>query len=161
MRYFFWFWFHVFRKANFIIRSRKIETKNAYRLLDVIEKDIGGQFNPKTKRKIAVSYGIYNPMICDAFTLLHGRVTNGAEKNRFVHYFICSSLFDDFTDYELITEQQLQELSFQPEQYEAKTFDEKVFKQSHLLLRDFVKDKAEYDRISYELFNAQIKSRKQ
>lgn len=161
MQYFFWFWFHVIKNASFIIRSRKRETKNAYNLLNAVEKDLGGQFNPKTKRKIAVSYGIYNPMICDTFTKLHGRLTNNLEKNRYIHYFICSSLFDDFTDYRLISDQQLHDLSFQPEQYICKTFDEKVFQQSHLLLRNFVKDKVSYDRISYELYHAQMQSRKQ
>lgn len=161
MRYFFWFWSRVFKNASFIIRSRKRETKSAYSLLNAIEKDFGGQFNPKTKRKIAVSYGIYNPMICDAFAGLHGRQTNKAEKNRYIHYFICSSLFDDFTDYELINDQQLLDLSFQPEQYVAETFDEKVFQQSHLLLRDFVKDKLAYNHISYELYHAQMQSREQ
>lgn len=161
MRYFFWFWFHVFKKANFIIRSRKRETKNAYGLLNIIENDFGGQFNYKTKRKIAVSYGIYNPMICDAFVRLHGRLTNESEKNRYIHYFICSSLFDDFTDYELINDQQLHDISFCPDKYVARTFDEKVFQRSHLLLRDFVKDKTAYDHISYELYDAQLQSRKQ
>lgn len=161
MQYFFWFWFHVFKKANFIIRSRRIETKRAYQVLDAIEKNMDGQFNPKTKRKIAVSYGIYNPMICDAFAGLHGRLTNDDEKKRYIHYFICSSLFDDFTDDELISEEQLKGLSFQPAQYNAETFDEKVFQLSHLLLRNFVKNKSSYDRISQELYHAQMQSKQQ
>lgn len=161
MPYFFWFWFHVIREALSIIRSRKIETERAYNLLETIEKDYRGKFNTATKKKIAVSYGIYNPMICDAFALLHGRFTNMEEKNRYIHYFICSSLFDDFTDYELITERQLYDLSFYPESYHPATFDEKVFKDSHVRLRNYVSDKTGYDRISRELYDAQMQSKKQ
>ncbi len=88
-------------------------------------------------------------------------ISNENEKNRFVHYFICSSLFDDFTDYRLITEEQLRSISFQPEEYDVRTFDEKVFLDSHWLLYDYVKDKESYDRITNELFDAQLRSRQQ
>lgn len=161
MGYFFWFWTKVARQAFYIIRSRKVETRRAYSLLKRIEEKFKGTFNPDTFRKIAVSYGIYNPMICDPFSLLHGRPTNKDEKKRFIHYFICSSLFDDFTDYQLITEGQLQAISFQPNDYKPASFDEKVFLYAHQILRDYVKDKKGYDLISHELFQAQMDSKKQ
>jgi hypothetical protein len=161
MGYFFWFWYKVIGQASYIIRSRKRETKRAYDLLDQIERQFSGRFNPNTKKKIAVSYGIYNPMICDAFTRLRGRPTHDGERIRFIHYFICSSLFDDFTDYALITEEQLRELSFAPDKYQPHGFDERAFLNAHLLLRQFVTDKPLYDRISETLFEAQMQSKKQ
>jgi len=100
-------------------------------------------------------------MICDVFTQLHGRRTDDREKSRFIHYFICSSLFDDFTDYQLISERQLYDISFHPDNYMPRTFDEKVFLYAHRLLRNFVQDKENYDRISHELFQAQLDSKKQ
>lgn len=161
MSYFFRFSKTVLSLATYIIRSRKQETKRAYELIAAVEQQLGGTFQPATRRKIAVSYGIYNPMICDAFARLHGRYTTDAEKERLIHYFICSSLFDDFTDHEIITEEQLLSISFNPDQYEATTFDEKAFLQSHLLLKDFVKDKEAYGRITHLLYKAQIESKKQ
>lgn len=160
MYYFFWFWFQVTGRAACIIRSRKKETSRAAALLERIEKTHDGRFNPATGRKIAVSYGIYNPMICDAFAGLHGRRTTEEEKDRYIHYFICSSLFDDFTDYELITEQRLRSISFNPA-HEPKGFDEKVFLGAHRLLRDFVRQKDAYDELSRRLFTAQLESKKQ
>lgn len=160
MHYFFWFWFRVCGLARYIIRSRKRETARAFALLDTIEKQFGGTFNPATRRKIAVSYGIYNPMMCDAFAALHGRRTTAEEKIRFIHYFICSSLFDDFTDYGLITEDRLRSLSFDPA-HRPEGFNETVFLHSHRMLRDFVREKARYDEISRLLFDAQMKSKKQ
>lgn len=161
MRYFFWFWTKVIRRAFYIILSRKAETRKAYTLLKEIEHRFEGKFNAATKRKIAVSYGIYKSMVCDAFTQLHGRYLTPGEQQRFIYYFICSSLFDDFTDYELISPEQLYAISFQPDRYQATTFDEKVFLYSHQLLRDFVRDKSLYDEVSRTLFHAQMRSKEQ
>lgn len=161
MRYFCRFWFTVLKQASYIVRSRKRETARANRLLAAVEHDLQGHFQPATGRKISVSYGIYNPMICDVFTQLHGRLTTEAEQERLIHYFICSSLFDDFTDYATITEEQLTAISFDPERYVTVTFDERAFLQSHLLLRNYVKDKATYLQINHDLFKAQIASKKQ
>ncbi len=161
MRYFLWFWFTVIRRACSIIAARKKETKRAYALLEKMETRFKGRFNPATRRKIAVSYGIYLPMLCESFTRLHGRRTTAQEKERFIYYFICSSLFDDFTDYQLITKAQLYQLSFQYENYVTSSFDEEVFRFAHGFLRDFVKDKAGYDEVAHALFEAQLQSQKQ
>lgn len=151
----------LLRLATYIIRSRKKETARAYALIAAVEEQFGGQFKPATRKKIAVSYGIYNAMICDAFARLHGRLTNEQEKERMIHYFICSSLFDDFTDHATITEEQLLSLSFRPQEYNATSFDEKAFQQSHLLLWNYVADKPAYEKITQALYRAQLLSKQQ
>ena len=161
MGYFFRFWGQVIRTALYIIRNRRIETRRAYALLSDIENRYGGRFSDPTRRKIAVSYGIYNPMMCDAFTALHGRRTNEAEKQRFIHYFICSSLFDDFTDIIALPEAELLALSFSPETFEPRGFDETVFRDSHLLLKGFVNERVTYEALTRKLFQAQWDSKKQ
>lgn len=161
MRYFWWFWYRVIGLAAYIIASRKKETRRAYGLLEELEKRFDGHFRPATRRKIAVSYGIYNPMVCDAFARLAGKTTQPAEKHRYMLYFVCSSLFDDFTDYDLVTAQELENLSFRPETYAAGTFDEQVFRYAHQQLRNAVRDKVAYDRVTRALFAAQRDSRAQ
>lgn len=161
MRYFYRFCLTILGQVVYVSKSRKKETARANALIADMEKELGGTFQPATRRKIAVSYGIYNPMICDVFARLHGRNTTAAEKERLIHYFVCSSLFDDFTDYETISTEQLAAVSFEPETYNAVTFDEKAFRHSHLLLKSFVKDKEAYLRINKALFTAQIASKKQ
>jgi hypothetical protein len=161
MGYFFRFWVQVIRTALYIISSRKTETRRAYALLSDIEKRWKGTFVPATRRKIAISYGIFTPMICDAFTALHGRKTNPTEKERFIRYFICSSLFDDFTDISTLPENELFALSFQPESFIPRTFDESVFKESHLLLKGFVRDANAYEKVTRELFQSQWASKRQ
>ncbi len=161
MRYFFWFWLTVISRAFSIIVTRKKETRRAYCLLDEIEKKYNGHFRAATRKKIAVSYGIYLPMVCRPFARLTGKKISQDERIRFIHYFICSSLFDDFTDYALINEKQLYNLSFHYEDYECHLFDETVFKESHRLLRVFVRDKNQYDEVSHKLFEAQERSKAQ
>lgn len=161
MRYFFWFWTTTLQLALYIIRSRKRETRRANVLLAALENAYQGRFNDATRKKIAVSHGIYNPMICDAFTRLHGRVTNDGERKRLIHYFICSSVFDDFTDYPTISDELLLDISFNPENYQPQTFAEQVFRQSHLLLKNYVTDKQGYEQIARALYKAQLFSRQQ
>lgn len=161
MRYFFEFWYMTFRLAVFILLSRKKETKRAAALVGHLEETLNGKFNAATREKIVKSYSIYNPMICDAFTRLQGRFTRETEKTRLIYYFICSSLFDDFTDHSLLTGQQLSDISFSPQSYRAGTFDEQAFLHAHLYLLDNVKDQEGYDKVSHELFRAQADSKQQ
>ncbi|TDW97261.1 class 1 isoprenoid biosynthesis enzyme [Dinghuibacter silviterrae] len=161
MGYFFRFLAQVLRTAFYIIRQRRIETRRAYALLAEVERKYDGRFSDKTRRKIAVSYGIYNPMMCDAFTALRGRRTTEAEKERFIYYFVCSSLFDDFTDVLALPEDELLALSFAPERFEPRNFDEAVFRDAHLQLRSFVHERTVYDALTRKLFQAQWDSKKQ
>jgi hypothetical protein len=161
MHYFFWFWTRVVQLAIYIVRTRKKETAKAYRLLDGLERRFGGHFQPATRYKIAVSHGIYNPMICDAFARLRGRNTQAEEQDRLIHYFTCSSLFDDFTDLGTLSEAQMQAISFTPEAYAAHTFDEKVFRYAHIHLKELVQDPAAYMEVARSLFAAQIRSKQQ
>jgi len=126
-----------------------------------IELQFNGRLDDFTFHKIVNSYAIYNPMMCDAFSLLHGRLTNRQEKERMLHYFICSSLFDNFCDRDALTVKQLNDISFNTELYHAERFDEKLFLHSHVLLRDYVRDKQYYNEVTHKLFDVQQRSAKQ
>ncbi|HAI84357.1 MAG TPA: hypothetical protein DCL43_11870 [Chitinophagaceae bacterium] len=161
IRYFCWFWYTLIRKAVYIVVQRKQETKRAYAMIAAMEARFKGQFNPATKRKIAVSHGIYNPMICDTFCALQQRTTSIKERERYIQYFTCSSLFDDFTDYHTITTEQLKAISFDAENYHATSFDERVFQYCHLALKQFVANKASYIKVTERLYEAQLFSQHQ
>ncbi len=151
----------ILTKAFYIIRTRKNEAEWATDYLKNIEKHFSGRLDDFTFKKVVNSYAIYNPMMCDAFMQLHGRNTNRKERERLVHYFICSSLFDNFCDRKELTQEQLYQISFQQQSFAATTFDESMFLNSHLFLREYVKDKNGYDEVSHKLFNAQQASVKQ
>ena len=161
MRYFIWFWTRVIREAFAIVFRRRRETRRAYRLLDEIAVQFKGRFNPDIRRKVAVSYGIYLPMVCQPFARLAGRTISEVEKRRFILYFICSSVFDDFTDRGLLSEAELYALSFRYQQPPGQDFDQRVFKACHHQLREAVMDRAGYDDVSRRLYEAQQQSRAQ
>ncbi|GAA4317987.1 hypothetical protein [Compostibacter hankyongensis] len=161
MAYFLWYCVHVFRLAAHVLRTRKRETKRAWGLLSRIEERQQGRFGKATRKKIAVYHGIYTPMICDAFARLHGRLTHTAEKDRLFHYFIASSLYDDFTDEQMFSPESLKAIMLEPQNWKAGSFDERVFLDSHLLLCESVKDREGYTRLLREMTIAQLSSREQ
>lgn len=122
---------------------------------------MGGRLETGTFKKIVNSYGIYIPMICDAFSGLKGRKTSVAEKERILLYFICSSLFDDFCDRRELTEAEMEHISYRPASWQPANVNEKIFLHAHLALRDFVGDKDAYDTVTRQLFAAQIDSIRQ
>jgi hypothetical protein len=152
---------HIISKAVYVITERRKETKWATTRLRELERQLGGRLDAFTFHKIVNSYAIYTPMVCDAFTALRGRITNRGERDRMLHYFICSSLFDNFCDRKELNQESLQQISFSPEIYNSERFDERLFQYAHLLLKDFVRDKAYYETVTRRLFQAQMDSDKQ
>jgi hypothetical protein len=155
------FLYTVISKALYIISTRKSETKWAIGYIQQLEKQFDGRFDDLTFKKIVNSYAIYNPMLCDAFALLHGRVTNREERIRMLHYFICSSLFDNFYDRKELTSEEIRAISFNPVTYHSRGFDEKIFLHSHVLLKNYVRDQQNYEVVTQQLFKAQQDSMKQ
>lgn len=159
--YFSRFLYTVLSKAFYIIKTRKTETKWAVAYIKRLEHQLNGKFDGQTFNKIITSYSIYNPMICDAFALLHGKTTNREERKRMLHYFICSSLFDNFCDRKELTPDALEQISFNSEFYVARDFDEKMFLYSHALLKRFVRNSRSYEQVTEKLFRAQQASMRQ
>lgn len=159
--YLFNFMWNIISKTWYILSVRRKETKWARVRLRELEQQLGGRLDDVTFHKVITSYGIYNPMMCDAFTRLRGRVSNRAERDRMLHYFICSSLFDNFCDRKELDQESLYEISFSPTVYQPKSFDESLFLYAHLLLKNYVRDKQWYETVTHRLYEAQEDSAKQ
>lgn len=159
--YFFSFVRNIFSKTYYILSVRRLEARWASSRVKELESALGGRLDDFTFRKIVNSYAIYNPMMCDAFTALRGRASRLAEKERMLQYFICSSLFDNFCDRKELSQDALYQISFAPESFTAASFDEQLFLQAHLFLRDGVQDKPFYEEVMHGLFQSQVDSIKQ
>lgn len=155
------FMYTLVSKAIYILRTRKQQTQFAYQLLHQFEQQHNGVFNKETKKEIAVSHGIYLPMICDSFLQLLGRKCTPTEQAHIVHYFTCSSLFDDFVDEKQLTWQQLFAISYAPENYIASSFEERTFLYCHQYLINIVRNKDAYLTDTKVLFEAQKNSQLQ
>ncbi|MFY7899856.1 MAG: hypothetical protein ACOVNY_06705 [Chitinophagaceae bacterium] len=154
----------VFIIGSFIIRLLKNKytaTKHAQSLIAAISKENEGKLDDFTYNKIVSSHNLYITIMFDAFVRLRGRNTSLKEKTRSIHYFICSSLFDNFWDNKSHTLEELSQMSFNTQHYQPKNFDDTVFVQSHLFLLDEVNDKAGYVDVSHKVFNAQAASLQQ
>jgi hypothetical protein len=153
--YFFRFTTGILSKTYHILSTRSKEQKWATNYLKSLELQQGGKLDDFTFNKVVTSYAIYIPMMCDAFTLLRNKYTNEGEKERMLHYFICSSLFDNFCDRAELTAAELNSISFEPDQYQPRNFDEQLFLHSHRLLKAFVRDKDYYNEVTRKLYKAQ------
>ena len=140
---------------------RRKAAKQATDYLHNIEIQFNGKFDAGTFKKVVKSHSVYLSIVNDAFTALHDRTTTLKEQERSIHYFICSSLFDNFWDDKTLNIDQLEQISFDTKRYPAKSFDEKVFVASHLFLLDAVRNKEAYLTISRRTFNAQQASLQQ
>ncbi len=161
MVYIFQFSWTIILKALYIISARKKEKAWAITYLKNLQQQYQAQLDDFTFYKIVNSYAIFTPVICDAFSLLNARKTNRNEKIRILHYFICSSIFDNFIDWNLLGEEELYQISFQPEMYTAQTISEKLFIESHLFLKSCVKNANEYIEVTHKLFDVQQQSAQQ
>lgn len=151
----------IFIIAVRILIQRKRVAKRSKHLLDQIEEKWNGQFDRVTYYKIFNSQAIYIPSVCHAFASLHGGKISLLEEQRFLHYFICSSLFDNFWDRKSLSIEQLTALSFSPTTYPANNFDEKVFQYAHQWLLKQVHDEDSYMEVAQQVFKAQHDSLKQ
>lgn len=150
----------LFISAKILIRRKRVSKRSQMRLKE-IENNWKGQFDRATYYKIYNSQAIYIPAVCDAFASLRGVNTTFSEEERFLHYFICSSLFDNFWDRKSLTIEQLRDLSFSPETYTPHNFDETVFQYAHQWLLKRVDDQESYMKVAYQVFHAQQDSLRQ
>ena len=135
--------------------------KQAVALLRDLEQRLNGRFDQATFRKVAKSHPIYLSIVNDAFTGLHGRTTTVAEQERCVLYFICSSLFDNFFDEHSRTDDEIYAMTFAPDTYVPKDFDDRAAKYAHTRLLNEVKDKQGYLEVLMHEYKGQMISREQ
>lgn len=151
----------LFQNAARIFLKRGKEVAWARKQLLRIEQHYQGQLDLLTFDKIANSYAVYVLMFCHAFTRLHGRGVSEREKVRLLHYFICSSLFDDFCDRDKLSIDRLEAISFAPQNFVCENVSEKIFQSAHLFLLGEVSDIQAYDEISRIVYRAQVDSDRQ
>lgn len=147
----------IFRVIR-IITTRKREAVWADEYLSDLEAEYGGRLREDARRNIINSYSIYVPMIVRAFNNFRGRGVSDEERERMLLYFICSTTFDDFTDRAELSEEELYDIAYRPESFDAERIEEHIFLYAHLALNDFVKQKAAYGEATRGLFQAQIDS---
>ena len=163
MFHFFYFSFLLLRIVGRGVVVRRQEHKWATGKLVRIEQRFNCRLNPLTFNKIVASYALFIPLVSDGYTGLQGRNTNRQERERLFHYFICSSLFDDFCDRLDCPEERLTKMSFQPHLAKPNNGDEAIFLYAHILLRNIFEGERlkHYDYLSRQIYRSQKHSEQQ
>lgn len=159
--YFFQFIYVVVYRAFYILLHQKKEAKWGTAFLHQLENQFGGSFDERTFKKIIFYYSLKVPAICDAFLHLHSKKTNKQECERLLHYFICSSVFDNFFDREELSDEDIYKITFASNTYTASNFNERISLNSHLLILNYVRDKEKYLSVLKKEYDVQVASRKQ
>ena len=159
--YFFRFIYIVVYRAFYILLLQKKEAKWGSNFLQKLEQQFDGSFDERTFKKIIFYYSLKVPAICDAFLHLHHKKTNRQECERLLHYFICSSVFDNFFDREELSDYDIYKITFASNTYTASNFNERISLNSHLLILNYVRDKEKYLAVLKKEYEVQAASRKQ
>lgn len=161
MLYFFKFWFNAILFGRRLIKRRSLGKKYSIEMLAQIEESLNGKFDELTYKKVVKRHSVFLSAITDAFNLLHGKKTNDKEQLRGIHFFICSALFDNFWDEKTHTPEQIEAITFNPNEYNPTSFDERAFLKSHKFLLTQVSDTDTYFHLLRHEFNAQQASMQQ
>lgn len=159
--YFLKFIYTLVYRAFYILLKKKKEEEWGSAYLQKLEEQFGGKFDERTFKKIIFYYSLKVPAICDAFLHLHNKKTNRQECERLIHYFICSSVFDNFFDREELSDEEIYNITFNSKQWQPQNFNETISLNSHLLLIDFVRDKQHYFDVLKKEYDVQVASRNQ
>lgn len=151
----------VYFGVSNVILMGSLEKKWAEQYIQKLERDFGAKLNSSVVKRTVVSFGGFIPLASNAFTRLRNRTSNLGERERLLLYFLCSAIFDDFTDKKELSSDDLYQISFHPEEYQPKRIEEKIFLHAHLKLRAYVKNKTLYHSVVTELFQVQKDSANQ
>ena len=143
------------------IFSQRKEHRFALKIMDSVEKELGVVMAEESKLKAARGYSVSKSIYLDAFVLLYGRRLNKEERKRLVYYFTAAALYDAFFDEAKLTDDEIQKMSFDTEQYIPKTDAEKAWIYLHLYLKNCVLNKEGYLHCCYDVYNIQKASLQQ
>lgn len=155
------FTYIVIYRAFYILLHQRREARWGTAFLKKLEKQFSGNFDERTFKKIIFYYSLKVPAICDAFLHLHKKKTQRDECERLLHYFICSSVFDNFFDRQELSDENIEKITFHSANYVATNFTEKISLNSHLLILNYVRDKQKYLSVLKKEFDVQVASRRQ
>lgn len=130
--------------------------------LNELELKFNGKFQPEQKKKIVDYYGLFiTSFLCSSYVRLYGRTLTGAERKRATLFGILTPVGDDLFDIDKLPNHEIEQITFQPESYDAKTFSAKVAKEIQTFLLNDVPFKKEYINASKDVLNIQVETAKQ
>jgi hypothetical protein len=130
--------------------------------LKTLEKKYEGHFSKEQKIKIEKFYGLFIPAIlCSSYKKLYGEKLKEKERERATLFGILTPMGDDLLDVDKLPINKIIALTFDPDQYNATLFSEKVTKEIQGFLLKNVPHKAAYISASKAVLDIQVETEKQ
>lgn len=159
--YFLKFSYTLLYLVFYVFNNRRKELQWGISYLRALERKFDGSFDERTFKKILFYYSLMVPAVSDAFLSLYKRRTSENEKERLLHYFLCTSVFDNFFDRNELTDSEIFDITFNTQNWKPKNFTERVSINSHFVLSNFVRNKTYFFELLKKVYDIQVDSRKQ
>jgi hypothetical protein len=133
---------------------------NAY--LDELQKKYGGTFGEEQLKKIRQYYGLFIPTIlCSSYKHLYDESYTEAERKRATLFGILTPVGDDLFDIDKLDVEAINEITYHPESYVAKTFSAHIAKEIQSFMLKDVPSKREYLEAAKNVYEIQLETIKQ
>jgi hypothetical protein len=130
--------------------------------LNELETKYNGQFQPEQKGKILNYYGLFiTSFLCSSYKRLYGKILSADERKRATLFGILTPVGDDLFDIDKLNIENIRQITFHPETYNATTFSSKVAKEIQTFELENVPFKNEYLLASKNVLDIQIETIKQ
>ena len=125
--------------------------------LKELEESHKGKFSEEQRFKIEKYYGLLiGPILCATYKMLYGEEFTKEERKRATLFGILTPLGDDLFDVYNLPIEKITQLTFEPENYQAALFAEKVVKEIQASLLKVVPHKKEYLAASKDVLDLQV-----
>lgn len=130
--------------------------------LDELQKKYAGTFGDEQLKKIRQYYGLFIPtVLCSSYKHLYNEEYTDAERKRATLFGILTPVGDDLFDIDKLDVQAINEITYRPESYEAKTFSAHIAKEIQSFMLKDVPYKKEYLDAARNVFEIQLETIKQ
>ena len=140
------------------LRSQQRFNSNFLRpYLKELEEKYNGKFSVEQRFKIEKYYGLLiGPILCGTYKMLYDTKLTEEERKRATLFGILTPLGDDLFDVYHVPIEDINKLTFEPENYQAKHFAEGVVKEIQSFLLETVPHKKEYLAASKDVLDLQV-----
>lgn len=130
--------------------------------LEELQKKYNGAFDEEQLKKIRSYYGLFIPTIlCSSYKHLYNEKYTDAERKRATLFGILTPVGDDLFDIDKLNVDEINEITYRPEMYDARTFSANVAKEIQTFMLKEVPYKNEYLEAARIVFEIQLETVKQ
>lgn len=130
--------------------------------LEELQTKHKGTFGEEQLKKIRQYYGLFIPTIlCSSYKHLYGEEYTVAERKRATLFGILTPVGDDLFDIDKLDVAAINQITYQPEDYEATTFSSRIAKEIQVFMLQDVPWKKEYLEAAKNVFEIQLETIKQ